>query len=532
MKLLFRGASGLEIGKRQRAKLIERRVLGNSANTAGTSGNKAPVGGNTPTGSAVPIATPVSKSIAPVSTPVGSPVGGGVAPVAAPVGTPIGVGMAPAGSGSITTREAWYDFVNAPRISKPAMPSARQIKSLSEEDKKLLDSERNVYHQSLPPVEVPSMKSIRKHLLPLITSNQQKTIPGARRGGILDGPGGVGKTTNVTQIGRRYERIMRRKYPGQLTEAGVEYVPVVYVTLPAETTIKGLSIAIAKFYGAVYSSRTTKDEIGYNVIDYARRCATSLIIVDDIHFLDLRSKGGRVVNDHLKYLANQINATFIYAGIECEASGLLHEGHSKNDARFSQMRRRFGLHRVEPFTMSTEESTNEWKTFLRTVESRLALANAHDGMLSEKLYKYIFDRTDGYIGAVSELVAGGALEAIQSGEEKITKGTLSGIALDYASQKSSSRRLGINSGSKSTSKGKTGSSKTGSSKKGGKSGRTSAYATPSTPNVGRVTFNGVSASFAGVSEKGLPGEEHQKDQEVSRRTSDIAVPVSKPIKTA
>ncbi len=44
-------------------------------------------------------------------------------------------------------------------------------------------------------------------------------------------------------------------------------------------------------------------------MEHARRCATSLILIDDFHFLNMREKESRRVNDHLKYLANSISAT-------------------------------------------------------------------------------------------------------------------------------------------------------------------------------------------------------------------------------
>ncbi|MFN2556591.1 MAG: hypothetical protein ABR592_06910 [Nitriliruptorales bacterium] len=37
---------------------------------------------------------------------------------------------------------------------------------------------------------------------------------------------------------------------------------------------------------------------------------TTLFIVDDIHYLNLATREGQAVNDHLKYLANTVAATF------------------------------------------------------------------------------------------------------------------------------------------------------------------------------------------------------------------------------
>lgn len=340
---------------------------------------------------------------------------------------------------SLTTKEEWFEFVHAQPPKMPEMPSKRELASFSAAQKTAFDEERIQYHTAFPPIAVPAMKNIHSDMLPLIKGNVIRQ-PGARRGGIIDGPGGVGKTTNLTLLGKRYEMYMRELYPNPRTQAGEEFIPVVYVTLPAATTIKGLNLALARFYGAVVSSKATKDQLGYVVMEHARRCATSLILVDDFHFLNMRDKESRRVNDHLKYLANSISATFVYAGIECENSGLLNEGRSEHEARFSQTRRRFGLYRVEPFSNETQASRKEWASFLKTVESKLILTKTFDGMLYDKLADYLFDRTGGYIGSITELVRHGTSLAIRHGEERITKGILNKVVLDYAAEVEGVRR--------------------------------------------------------------------------------------------
>lgn len=352
---------------------------------------------------------------------------------------PVPMLAAPTLGTSLTTKEEWFEFVQAQPPKTPKIPAKRELASFSAGQKAAFDEERIEYHTAFPPIAVPAMKSIHSEMMPLIKSNVTRQ-PGARRGGIIDGPGGVGKTTNLTLLGKRYEQHMRTLYPNQRTQVGEEFIPVVYVTLPAATTIKGLNLALARFYGAVVSGRATKDQLGYAVMDHARRCATSLILIDDFHFLNMRDKESRRVNDHLKYLANSISATFVYAGIECENSGLLNEGRSEHEARFSQTRRRFGLYRVEPFSNETKASRKEWVSFLKTVESKLVLTRAFDGMLYDKLADYLYDRTGGYIGSLTELVRQGTSLAIRHGEERITKGILNKVVLDYAAEVEGVRR--------------------------------------------------------------------------------------------
>jgi len=43
---------------------------------------------------------------------------------------------------------------------------------------------------------------------------------------------------------------------------------------------------------------------------------TELIIVDEIHNLNHHTRGGAEASDHLKYLSENVAATFVYAGID------------------------------------------------------------------------------------------------------------------------------------------------------------------------------------------------------------------------
>ena len=68
---------------------------------------------------------------------------------------------------------------------------------------------------------------------------------------------------------------------------------------------------------------------GHNTTDIAdavcqvlieARC--DLVLVDEIHNLNLATSAGEDLSDHLKYFTEHLPATFIYAGIDVERSGL------------------------------------------------------------------------------------------------------------------------------------------------------------------------------------------------------------------
>jgi hypothetical protein len=284
------------------------------------------------------------------------------------------------------------------------------------------------------------MKRIHAALWLQVESNMHHP-PGARPGSVIDGAADIGKSTIVTQFGRAYEGRLRARYPGELTEDGDEFLPALYLTLASRTSIKGLDRQILEFFGHPYAPRATQGELTMQVQNVARRCRTTLFIIDDIHYLKLGNQSDREVNDHLKHLASVIPATFVYAGIGCEEVGLLREGRSPSSgARFSQTGSRFSLHRIDRFNVDTEGGTREWIALLAALETELVLMKSFNGMLSNKLRNYLFDRTHGEIGSLTALLRQGALLAINRGDEHLTSALLDEIELSYDAEGESQRR--------------------------------------------------------------------------------------------
>lgn len=343
-------------------------------------------------------------------------------------------GRHPEPAPTLTTAEEWARFCDHTPPSQPRRPSRAEFAAMPTHDRQAFDDARLAHHGSFGPVNTPAMERIHQALWRQVGTNFHVTQPGARRGTCVDGLGNLGKTTLITAFGKLYERDVRRRYPAGVTENDDLIIPVVYVTVPAEATIKWLDLAILQFYGAPVSTADTKWHLTDKIRRYARRTATSLFLIDDIHYLDVRNRLGRAVSDHLKNLASTIAATFVYAGIGCEDSGLLNEGHGESRRAFSQTRSRFSLHRMASFEISSAEGAAEWASLLKRIEGEIVLLEAVPGMLCTKLARYCFERTNGVIGALSQLVREAANLAIDRGTERLTEGLLDEIVLDHASE--------------------------------------------------------------------------------------------------
>ncbi len=141
----------------------------------------------------------------------------------------------------------------------------------------------------------------------------------ARRGLILSGASGTGKTTALTQLGRTHERAVRKRHPGGRRHR----LPVLYVTVPPAATPRMLAVEFARFLGLEFTGRANITDIVNAVCATAAHTRVELVLVDEIHNLNLATRAGAEVSDQLKYFAERLPATFVYAGIDVEAQGLV-----------------------------------------------------------------------------------------------------------------------------------------------------------------------------------------------------------------
>jgi hypothetical protein len=356
-----------------------------------------------------------------------------------PMTVPLPVPAAP-----LATKEGWALHVQRRPVARPAVPALREWERWSEDERRRFDRLRRAYHADFGPILTPTLTGLVEDLVDRALSNMD-TRSGARPGAVIDGPANLGKTTILAHFGRRYERLLRREHGDDMQEAGYnEWHPVVYHSLTPNTTFKSLCEDIAYFYSAPVPRSVTTDALLRTVRRCAQDCATTLFLIDDIHYLDVRHRGHREVNNALKKLANETSATFVYAGIDCQRSGLLAEGGANIDS-FGQTRGRFARLTVEPF----RDGAEDWLRLVKAFEEQLVLLKAREGMCV-RIANYLHKRTNGYVGALSNLLRLGARKAVQNGEERITRRLLDSIYIDDASETAragvrKSRRPGIRS---------------------------------------------------------------------------------------
>ena len=131
----------------------------------------------------------------------------------------------------------------------------------------------------------------------------------------------------------------------------------------------------------------------------------------------------------LRAQANErIPATFVYAGISLERTGLL------SGTRGEQIAGRFSLIRTGPFPRG-----QEWTALIAALEDSLRLHRHRPGTLTG-LDSYLHQRTRGMIGSLLWLIRSAAITAVIDGTEKITRKSPDTVETDMASQNASPAR--------------------------------------------------------------------------------------------
>lgn len=318
----------------------------------------------------------------------------------------------------LTTLAGWRQFVRRTSAEAPTRPTESEWAAMNQDQQAEHTDQRIAYHTELLALETPELRKIVTTGRGLLLLNRRQY--GARRGLLVTGDPTTGKSTAITQLGRAVELAYRRLRPRNEDAA-----PAVYLTMPPQATPKSLSIEILKFLGAPYLTRDSQIELTRQACHLLADLRTELIIVDEIHNLDHHTRVGAEASDHLKYLAENVASTFVYAGIDTAKTGLF------NGIRGRQLAGRFVPIHTRPYPYAAAEDRRQWRDLVTGFDSMLRLHRHQPGALT-RLAPYLYARTAGSISSLSMLIRSAAVTAVMDGTEQITKPTLDDVPLDHA----------------------------------------------------------------------------------------------------
>jgi hypothetical protein len=297
------------------------------------------------------------------------------------------------------------------------------------------DHARAVWHANIGPIRTPQLDALFEALDEITGANRQdgdKVKPTA----VLDALPGLGKTTAALAFGQAFHRAQIELYGPEVPAPGGSWqrIPVVYVGLTSNTTMRSLNAMLCRFYGLPGADRGNADWLASRAAECVANCKTRLIIVDDVHFLDVNRRDGREVANHFKWLANTFPVTFIFVGVGLRARGQLDEGLSGVDAAFSQTARRWSVFSLDPFEIATKAGQTTWRQLLLGIERELVLANAHRGMVADDLSDYLFARSSGHFASLMSLVSRGCYRAVKTGTEALSVELVDSVRIDQAAE--------------------------------------------------------------------------------------------------
>lgn len=330
--------------------------------------------------------------------------------------------------------EGWREFAEAPTEEQPDVLSREDIQSLSNSARDEYNERRAIHHANIL-IRTPQVVNAHNHLWDLLESNLQRgdRVKGAAA---IDSAPSLGKSTTANAFGRAFHQRQISRYGEFLDDGETLHVPVCRVGFSGRMTIKGLNQKILDFYAhpsaeSRYRRSSSEQMFASQAAETVVRHRTRLIIVDDIHFLKPLSNDGAQVANQLKWLANEYPVTFLFTGVRLIDHGLLDEG--TGILEMAQTARRWTLLSVPAFTLENDSGRAQWELFIKSVESRLVLADAHRGMLVN-LAEYLYARSSGMIGSLMQLVSRGAARAVRTGAETLSRDLLDDIQIDMAAE--------------------------------------------------------------------------------------------------
>jgi hypothetical protein len=176
----------------------------------------------------------------------------------------------------LTTLDGWRTFAAGPP-EPPALLSCDELRRLSPAERALYDEDRLDHHARMLVVATSFVEKTVVCGRRLVLLNRHAIS--ARRGLMVSGLPGTGKTSAITQLGLAHELLDRARHPNATNR-----IPVLYITVPPAATARMVAAEFARFLGLPVRPRSNMTDIIEAVVGVCTDTGTGLVLVD---FTDL-----------------------------------------------------------------------------------------------------------------------------------------------------------------------------------------------------------------------------------------------------
>ncbi|MFE0641227.1 AAA family ATPase [Streptomyces sp. NPDC058877] len=254
------------------------------------------------------------------------------------------------------------------------------------------DSSRIEYHAGLP-LHTPDVVDTILRGEELALLNERSS--GTRRGLVVGGGSGAGKTTALLALGRSYTA--RARLP-----AGSARRPAVYVRVAPATTPHRFLAELARQVSAPVRARARTTDLAYETSKALDRLGTGLILVDEFEYLHAARGSATSLSETMDYLCDRLPVTFVFAG------------------RSAALPRLAPSRRLLHLTLGPLPHDASWVEYLAQAEEALRLRQHAQGALPS-MADHLHRLTGGWADRVGYLLRSGAIRAIRDGTECLTR---------------------------------------------------------------------------------------------------------------
>lgn len=218
---------------------------------------------------------------------------------------------------------------------------------------------------------------------------------------LLVGPTNNGKSMVIERFRRQHPPVM---------EADREYIPVVCMQMPSEPSELRFYTALLSAIGAPFRPRQRLPDVERLALSLLREVGVRMLVIDELHnVLAGRGETRREFLNLLRFLGNELHIPLVGVGTREAYLAVRSDDQLEN--------------RFEPFVLPLWEVGDEARSLLASFAASFPLRSA-SSIDTEDMARYLLARSEGTIGELARLLTAAAVAAVESGEERISRRTL------------------------------------------------------------------------------------------------------------